>query len=155
MFKSAYYCVIVLSTCCWVDVLSADCCVVMLNEKKNKQMFLPITRCGMYYNPSRSNIVTSEFEVVKMCSDSNEVATTTYIYYAASRLLVLVLGLAFVARSYVDGRTSPDTSHASHGLVWLRLLSVHQREARKLVKDGDTCSSVDTQCFGRRYVQLS
>jgi hypothetical protein len=29
-------------------------------------------------------------------------------------------------------------------LVWLRLLSVHQREARKPLKDGDTCSSVGT-----------
>ena len=60
---------------------------------------------------------------------------------AASRLLVL--GLGVVARSYVDGLPSPDRSHE---LVWLRLLSVHLREARKPVKDGDTCSSVDTQC---------
>ena len=56
---------------------------------------------------------------------------------------MLVLGLAVGARSYVDGLTSPDTSHGSRGLVWLRLLSVHQREARKPVKDGDTCSSDD------------
>ena len=64
-------------------------------------------------------------------------------------MLVLVLGLVVVARSYVDGLMSPDasrTSHTNHRLVWLRLLSVHQREAHKPVKDGDTCSSDDTQC---------
>jgi hypothetical protein len=75
-------------------------------------------------------------------------------HYAASRLLVLVLGLAVVARSYLDGLTSPDTnhtSHASHGLVGVRLLFVHQREARKPVKDGDTCSSVDTQCWQNEH----
>ena len=31
--------------------------------------------------------------------------------------------------------------------MWIGLLSVHQREARKPVKDGDTCSSDDTQCW--------
>ena len=70
-------------------------------------------------------------------------------YYTVHSRLLLVLGLGVVARSYVDGPTSPDTSrtsHMSHGLVWLRLLSVHQREAREPVKDGDTCSSDDTQC---------
>ena len=50
-----------------------------------------------------------------------------------------MLGLPVVARFDVDGLTSPDTSHAGYGLVWLQLL-VHQREARKPVKDGDTCS---------------
>ena len=64
---------------------------------------------------------------------------------------MLVFGLVVVARTYVDGLTSPDTSHASHGLVWLRVLSVHQREARKPVKDGDTCSSDDTQCWQREH----
>ena len=48
------------------------------------------------------------------------------------------------ARSYVD-------EMASHGLVWLGLLSVHQREARKVVKDRDTCSSDDTQCWHRNH----
>jgi hypothetical protein len=75
--------------------------------------------------------------------------------YAASRLLVIVLvlglGLAVVARSYVDGLASPDTSHASRWLVGLRLLSVHQREARKPVKDGDTCSSDDSQCWQHKH----
>jgi hypothetical protein len=56
------------------------------------------------------------------------------------RLLVLVLWLGVVARSFVDGPTSPDTSHTRHGLMWLRLLSVHQREAVSPLKDGDTCS---------------
>jgi hypothetical protein len=57
------------------------------------------------------------------------VAAGIWDCYAASRLLVLVLvlRLAVLARSYVDGLTSPDTSCVSHGLVWLRLLSVHQR----------------------------
>jgi hypothetical protein len=66
---------------------------------------------------------------------------------AVSRLLVLVLGLVVVASLYVDRLTSPDTSRTSHGLVRLRLLLVHQREVCKPVKDGDTCSSDDTQCW--------
>ena len=66
--------------------------------------------------------------------------------YAASRLLMLarVLGLAAVARSCVDVLTNR-TSLASHGLLGIRLLSVHQREARKPVKHGDTCSSEMTR----------
>jgi hypothetical protein len=77
-----------------------------------------------------------------------EKVRSQFVCKAASRLLVL--GLGVVARSHVDGLPSPDTSctipNRSHERVWLRLLSVHQREARKPVKDGDTCSSVDTQC---------
>jgi hypothetical protein len=65
---------------------------------------------------------------------------------AGSSLLALVFGLGVVARSYVDGPKSPDTSrksHTNHGLVWLRLLSVHQRDAHNPL-GRDTCSSVDS-----------
>ena len=58
----------------------------------------------------------------------------TYNPYAGS----LLLGLGVVALSYVDGPTSPDTSrtnHTSDGLVRLRLLSVHQTDARSPLDD--------------------
>ena len=53
---------------------------------------------------------------------------------AGSRLLVL----GVVARSNVDGSTSPDTSrrsHTSNGLLRLWLLSVHPRDARNPFDD--------------------
>jgi hypothetical protein len=37
--------------------------------------------------------------------------------------------------------------------MWIGLLSVRQREARKPVKDGDTCSSDDTQCWQRNNME--
>jgi hypothetical protein len=48
--------------------------------------------------------------------------------------LLFVLLRPDYASSYVNGFTRTDTNrtnHATHGLVWLRLLSVHQKEAHK------------------------
>ena len=76
---------------------------------------------------------------------------------AASRLLVL----AVVARSYVDGPTSADTSgtiDTVHGLVQLRLLSVRQKDVlailwtRKLALVIETSSSL---AIGSSRVQAS